>query len=204
LIFGFPDPVSNIVFDDPHTDGVGEHRAGETYTFAGRASAAAQDGFAMLLCFPHRLRLPGDDVVHHFRHIGLCQVLNAALSYRGYDVATQLALVHIDRRWPLGATAFAHDEASVHRFDIAFGKFTDRHRVAVCFSGFRWVLALCDLAQLNPSFLPRRVWRPNAMKADTVTARSTGSSVLENVAAFSRLKDAQSEAGEFVVPDDVV
>jgi hypothetical protein len=42
------------------------------------------------------------------------------------------------------------------------------------------------------------------MKADTVTARSTGSSVLENVAAFSRLKDAQSEAGEFVVPDDVV
>ena len=42
------------------------------------------------------------------------------------------------------------------------------------------------------------------MRTDTVAARSTGSPVLENVTALSGLEDAQPEAGQFIIPDNVV
>lgn len=46
-------------------------------------------------------------------------------------MAAQLTLVHINALWPLGATALAHDETRIHRLDVAFRKFSDRHRGAI-------------------------------------------------------------------------
>ncbi len=66
------------------------------------------------------------------------------------------------------------------------------------------VLALGDATKLNLSLLPGGLCRPDTMQADGEASRPAGRAILDEVATLARGENAKAEAGQLVVPDEVV
>ena len=108
------------------------------------------------------------------------------------------------RRTLLRATAFSHDETGVHVIQIKSAEFFHRDCFVVELAFFGRVLAARDPAELGFGLLPSVLGRPDSMQADGEASSATGRSILNEIAAFARGEDAQAEAGQFVVPDEVI
>ncbi len=66
------------------------------------------------------------------------------------------------------------------------------------------IITPSDPTELDLCLSACGLWRPGSVKPNCVATRATFRSILDDVAAFARTKDPDSEARQFAVPDDVV
>lgn len=124
------------------------------------------------------------------------EALEHALAILGADEATHMAVGGGAKR----AEAMSALAGMYHR--QATAPEIDRLVVELLLLG--GIFTLSNAAQLDLRFLARALGRPDAMQTDGEPTRTLAEAILDDVAALARREDAEAEAGEFVVPDDVI
>jgi hypothetical protein len=123
-------------------------------------------------------------------------------AWRGVD-SRGLAPVYAPRG-TLIAYATSQDQPGVHVLDVKLAQSLHRDRLMIDLPVLGRVLALRDLAELDLRFTTCGLRCPDTVKTDGVAARPALSPVLNDVAALAGHEHAQTETGQFIVPDDIL
>lgn len=125
-------------------------------------------------------------------------------SYKGNDVTRDTASICDDRRGLLRSSALPKDEPGLQISEIAGAQLLHGDRLVIELSVLDGIIAPSDASQLHLCLSACRLGRPGSMKPNCVSTRATTYSILDDVAALAGTKDPQTEAWQFVVPDQVV
>jgi hypothetical protein len=103
-----------------------------------------------------------------------------------------------------GRHSLSQDEAGLEIGEIAGAQLLHSDRLVIELAIFDRIITARDPTELHPCLSACSVWCPGSVKPNCVSTRPTSRSILDDVAALSGTKNPESEAGQFVVPDQVV
>ena len=108
------------------------------------------------------------------------------------------------RRGLFRSSALPQDEPGLEISEIAGAQLFHSERLVIELPILDWVVTPSDAPQLHLCLAACRLRRPGSVKPNRVASRATTYSILDDVAALARIKDPESEAGQLVVPDQVI
>lgn len=148
--------------------------------------------------------LPAHDVFQGAGDVRLGQILDPPAAQQGDDVALDTAYVGDDGAGLLRTISLAEDEALVEVGEVAVAELLHGHGLVIELALLGGVSAVGHLTQQRLRLAASRFRRPDAVQADGEAPRAARRTVLDDVASLAGGEYPKAEAGQILVPNDVV